>query len=249
MIKQAILFYPSADLNVAMGLNYSKFRVKTVDFQNTVKNVSKPHAYTLIYSSIAFEFEIPVGVYTEQAYLDVFAELCQSTSPTSLPFANVYWDPDTRRAHFGIVKNSAATVSIKPKTTPGPTQESTAVVRAMVGWGDTFEISLTGPASTDAIQVDLPQPMNMRAQKNEYFFLCSNELSQGGAYINNRLGNCIACIPAGNVPSMQWIHYENTGSFLSIGRDKRADHIDAYLTDTAGVRLDDVNFCVALEFE
>ena len=33
MIKQAILFYPSTDLNVAMGLNYSKFRVKTVDFQ------------------------------------------------------------------------------------------------------------------------------------------------------------------------------------------------------------------------
>lgn len=250
MVQQVILFQPSTDLNVAMGLNYSQFRVKSVDFQNSVKNVTKPHAYTLVYSSIAFEFVIPVGVYSEQSYLDTFAELAQLTAPASLPFETVYYNPDTRRAQFGIVKNSAATVTIRPKTSPSATQESTATVRGMVGWGSTFEINLSGAASTDPIIVNFPEQMKLRATKNEYFFLCSNELSQGGAFINNRLGNVLACIPAGNTRSMDWVHYDNPkGSFTSVGKEKKVDHIDAYLTDTEGSRLDEVNFCVALEFE
>ena len=120
MIKQVVLFQPSTDLNVAMGLTYSKFRVKNVHFQNTVKNVLKPHAYTLNYTSINFDFVIPPGVYNEQSYLQMFADQANLVSPVSMSFSNVY-DQNSRRAVFNIVKNNTpATITIQPKATPDP---------------------------------------------------------------------------------------------------------------------------------
>ena len=128
MIKQVVLFQPSTDLNVAMGLTYSKFRVKNVHFQNTLKNVLKSHVYTLNYTSINFDFVIPPGVYNEQSYLQTFADQANLVSPVSMTFSNVY-DPNSRRAVFNIVKkNTPATITIQPKATPGSGQESAAVV-------------------------------------------------------------------------------------------------------------------------
>ena len=132
MIKQVVLFQPSTDLNVAMGLTYSKFRVKNVHFQNTVKNVLKPHAYTLNYTSINFDFVIPPGVYNEQSYLQTFADQANPVSPVSMSFSNVY-DPNSRRGIFNIIKNTPSAITIQPKATPGTGQESVAIVQQMVG--------------------------------------------------------------------------------------------------------------------
>ena len=118
MIKQVVLFQPSTDLNAAMGLTYSKFRVKNVHFQNTLKNVLKPHVYTLNYTSINFDFVILSGVYNEQSYLQMFADQANLVSPVSMSFSNVY-NPNSRRAVFNIIKNTPSAITIQPKATRG----------------------------------------------------------------------------------------------------------------------------------
>jgi hypothetical protein len=177
----------------------------------------------------------------------MFADQANLVSPVSMSFSNVY-DQNSRRAVFNIVKNTPSTIMILPKATPGTGQESVAIVQQMVGWGNA-SINLNGPASTP-VSITLPNPMQFRASKNEYFFLCSNELSQGGAYVNNRLTNLIACIPAGKTKTLDYISYDNSNaSFLTVGKERRADNIDVYLADTDGTRLADINFAVTFEFE